>query len=176
MMRKLHFLYDYECRLFNKVNRYFHKKWLNLFFRRITHIGGATVLITTLLLLMFILNGQSRMTAVSSAVALAISHLPVHIVKKMYPRKRPYMILANAHYPSNPLQDHSFPSGHTTAIFSVVIPFVLYIPILAFVLLPLAFIVGLSRIYLGLHYPSDVIAGGILGASLGSLCFLVLHV
>jgi undecaprenyl-diphosphatase len=72
------------------------------------------------------------------------------------------------------LKDHSFPSGHTTAVFSVIVPFLLQTPSLAAVLIPLGLSVGISRIYLGLHYPSDVIAGGILGGSFGSLCFYFL--
>ena len=74
--------------------------------------------------------------------------------------------------PLNPLKDHSFPSGHTTAIFSVIIPFVLFVPALSFILIPLGLCMGLSRIYLGLHYPSDVIAGGLLGSCVGVFCFL----
>ena len=63
----------------------------------------------------------------------------------------------------NPLTDHSFPSGHTTAVFSVTVPFMTMEPILLATLLPVALIVGFSRIYLGLHYPSDVLAGATIG-------------
>jgi len=170
-MRRLHALYALECRLFNGINRYFNRKLPNFLLRNITHVGGASFLIATVIILMIVLPGQSKIVAISSALALTVSHIPVHLVKKTYPRKRPYMVLKDAQYPFNPLQDHSFPSGHTTAIFSVVIPFILYAPILACLLLPLAFLVGMSRIYLGLHYPSDVIAGGILGSLCGSLCY-----
>ena len=116
------------------------------------------------------------MTAFASALALSLSHLPVHFVKKLFPRKRPYLTLEKTKFPANPLQDHSFPSGHTTAFFSVVIPYVLLIPNLAIVLIPLGICVGISRIYLGLHYPSDVIAGGILGSLVGFLCFYLVAV
>ncbi|PJH69213.1 phosphatase PAP2 family protein, partial [Salmonella enterica subsp. enterica serovar Typhimurium] len=67
----------------------------------------------------------------------------------------------------NPLQDHSFPSGHTTAIFSVIIPFILLDWMLMFLLLPIGIIVGVSRIYLGLHFPSDVLGGSLLGSFAG---------
>jgi undecaprenyl-diphosphatase len=176
MMRLLHTCYDFECRLFQEVNRHFDNKILNLFFRTITHIGGATFTIASVLLLMILSSNQTRITAIASALALALSHLPVHLAKKLYPRKRPYMILEKAKVPSNPLQDHSFPSGHTTAIFSVIIPFVIYAPSLSFILIPLGICVGISRIYLGLHYPSDVIAGIILGSFVGTVCFYLLGI
>jgi undecaprenyl-diphosphatase len=173
-MKILIAFYDYDCRLFQGINRHFDKKILNLFFRNITHVGGARFTIITVLLLLIFTTDQTRMTALSSALALTLSHLPVHFIKKMYPRKRPYVILENTKFPSNPLQDHSFPSGHTTAIFSVIVPFVLLVPTLFFVLFPLAFIIGVSRIYLGLHYPTDIMAGGILGFTCGVISFYLL--
>ena len=174
MMRLLLTFYDFECRLFQKVNRYFDKKLLNFFFRNITHLGGAIFTISTVLILMILSSGDTRKVAISSALSLSLSHIPVQIVKKMFPRKRPYLILEKTNFHENPLQDHSFPSGHTTAIFSVIIPFIIFIPALAFSLIPLGVFVGLSRIYLGLHYPSDVLVGAILGSCMGSLCYYVL--
>ncbi|PWW17164.1 undecaprenyl-diphosphatase [Cytobacillus oceanisediminis] len=174
MMKKLLVFYEADCRLFKAVNRHFDKKCLNLFFRTITHIGGARFTIAAVLALMLFSSDKLRLTALSSALALSFSHLPVHFIKKTYPRQRPYIILENIHFPVNPLQDHSFPSGHTTAVFSVFVPFVLLIPALSFALIPLATLVGLSRVYLGLHYPSDVLAGGILGTASGILSYLFL--
>ena len=81
---------------------------------------------------MVLSSGDTRKVAISSALSLSLSHIPVQIVKKMFPRKRPYLILEKTNFHENPLQDHSFPSGHTTAIFSVIIPFIIFIPIIAF--------------------------------------------
>ncbi|WP_142384083.1 phosphatase PAP2 family protein [Neobacillus cucumis] len=174
MMRIIDAFYGLECRVFQKVNRHYDKKFLNLFFRIITQFGGADITIAVSFLLIVILSGEPKLTAISSGLALSASHIPVHIIKQLFPRKRPYLILESTKFPANPLQDHSFPSGHTTAIFSIVTPYILYIPQLAIILIPLGIGVGISRIYLGLHYPSDILAGGILGSLTGVICFCLL--
>jgi undecaprenyl-diphosphatase len=171
MMRKIQTLYQFECKVFQQINSHFDKRIMNLFFRTITQVGSALFISATTLLLIIFTTNQTRLTAISSAAALALSHIPVQLVKKLLQRKRPYLQLETTKILPNPLKDHSFPSGHTTAVFSVIIPFLVQIPSLAAILIPLGLSVGISRIYLGLHYPSDVIAGVILGAFFGSLCF-----
>ncbi|TYR82071.1 phosphatase PAP2 family protein [Priestia megaterium] len=156
-------VYDLECHLFKCVNQHFDRKGLNAFFRTITHAGGATFTISMALLFMFVMKDSTKLIAYASAFSLAVSHIPVAIAKKLYPRKRPYLQLEHTKVLQNPLKDHSFPSGHTTAIFSFLTPFMIAYPLLMTVLLPLAVTVGLSRIYLGLHYPTDVLVGMLLG-------------
>jgi undecaprenyl-diphosphatase len=174
MMRKIQSLYQFECRVFQEINSHFDKRIMNLFFRTITQIGGALFISVTTLLVIFLTSNQMRLTAISSAAALALSHIPVQLVKKLFRRKRPYLQIETTKILPNPLKDHSFPSGHTTAVFSVIVPFLIQIPSLTAILLPIGLCVAISRIYLGLHYPSDVLAGGILGACFGGLCFYFL--
>ena len=115
MSRLLLTCYHFECRLFQKVNQHFDKKMLNIFFRTITHLGGAVLTIAAAILLMLFSPDEAKMVSFASALSLAVSHLPVQITKKLFPRKRPYLTLDQTRYPVNPLKDHSFPSGHTTA-------------------------------------------------------------
>ncbi|HNW79764.1 MAG TPA: phosphatase PAP2 family protein, partial [Candidatus Competibacteraceae bacterium] len=68
-----------------------------------------------------------------------------------------------------PLDEYSFPSGHTLHAVSFSIIAVYYYPVLAWLVLPFTVLVALSRLVLGLHYPSDVLAGILLGAALASL-------
>ena len=174
MTRLIQVFQGFDCQLFQKVNRHFEKKLLNLFFRIVTNFGGADVTIAVSVLLLFLTSGYLHLVAISSALALSASHIPVQVAKQLFPRKRPYLMIKDTKFPANPLKDHSFPSGHTTAIFAVVTPYVLLMPSLGLYLIPIALCVGLSRIYLGLHYPSDVIAGGILGMVSGILSFILL--
>lgn len=68
-----------------------------------------------------------------------------------------------------PLDEYSFPSGHTLHAVSFTLIAVYHYPALGWLLLPFAALVALSRIVLGLHYPSDVLAGAVLGAGLALL-------
>lgn len=172
MAKLTEYFYTIERQSFQYINQYFYKKRLNTFFRVCTNAGGAVCTISLLLLLLLFTSGSIQYAAIASAIALTISHIPVAFVKKIFPRKRPYLVLDHSYVMKNPLQDHSFPSGHTTAIFSVIIPFILLDWMLMFLLLPIGIIVGVSRIYLGLHFPSDVLGGSLLGSFAGLISFL----
>lgn len=166
-------LLQWEHGVFKFINGRLHNRFLNFWLYYLTHLGGATFTISCSLLLWFVAPAPWGNVAFKSLVALAVSHIPVAIAKKLYPRVRPYIKLPGTNTFRNPLTDHSFPSGHTTAIFSVTVPFMAQAPILMVLLLPVAILVGVSRIYLGLHYPSDVLAGATLGSSaaLGTVAF-----
>lgn len=158
-------LYEKECTFFRIINGRWHRSSMDRFFYMWTHLGGATVTISTVILLMLLLPAQLKSWGIVCMVSLIISHIPVSVSKKMYPRKRPYLSLPDTKIGDNPLKDHSFPSGHTTAIFSITTPLILLNPFIGMFLLLTALLVAISRMYLGLHYPSDVLAGMILGIS-----------
>jgi len=162
-------LYLWECELFRFINGQFERKKWNSFFHFCTHLGSASFTIAVTLGFLCLSLFSSSNIGFEMATALFLSHLPVATIKKIYPRKRPYLVLPESKVMENPLHDHSFPSGHTTAIFSIVTPLILYLPILAIILVPLAIFVGTSRVFLGLHYPSDVLAGACLGSATGLL-------
>lgn len=162
MSRVVTWLQYRELAVFRFINSR-QRVWLDWWLNRITHLGGATAtLLFTLGAAIFAAHPWNEV-AMQSFVALALSHLPVAVIKRKYPRLRPYLVLPHTNICGKPLTDHSFPSGHTTAIFSVTVPFMAAAPLLAFLLIPLAGIVALSRMYLGLHYPSDCAAGAFLG-------------
>lgn len=90
-------------------------------------------------------------------------------------RPRPCAQYAHIQPRVAPLDEYSFPSGHTLHAVSFTILATYECPPLVWLLLPFALLVALSRVILGLHYPSDVLAGALLGASLASLALLTLQ-
>ncbi|WP_309119111.1 phosphatase PAP2 family protein [Paenibacillus sp.] len=163
MTRIVTWLKTHDQRMFFLVNRRFNHALLGMLLSRITHLGGARATILATLGIWWLAPKPVSTVGLQAFIALALSHIPVAVVKKLYPRLRPYLALPDAIACKNPLKDHSFPSGHTTAIFSVIAPFVIAFNWIGFILIPFAMIVGMSRMYLGLHYPSDVAAGCVIG-------------
>ncbi|MFC4776866.1 phosphatase PAP2 family protein [Paenibacillus sp. GCM10023252] len=149
------------------VHRRTHK-WLGRWLSTITHMGGATFTLATALLAALLAPAPWHTTGWQCVAAVAISHIPVAIVKRKFKRLRPYQAFPEVNTCLRPLQDSSFPSGHTTAIFAWLTPILLTDGLWYAVVVPAAVIagvsVGWSRMYLGLHYPSDVAAGAVLGS------------
>jgi len=160
--RLLHFIYTtIRCRILNWIMPY------------ITYLGGAKFIIGTSLLIFTIVD---RRLGSEVIVALATSNLVVQIIKRIANRPRPYISLQNIKEFKIPFEPHSFPSGHTTAIFSLVVTLNFYLPACGLILILLATLVGISRVYLGVHYPSDVLMGGLLGSCFAYLIHINLFI
>ena len=84
-------------------------------------------------------------------------------VKDRLVRERPYIGQRGIECLTAPLDRYSFPSGHTLHAVLFTIILLAHLPALTAALLPLVFLIALSRVVLGLHYPTDVIAGAAIG-------------
>lgn len=156
-------LREYDDRLFCWCNQSISHPLLDRLLKALTHLGSAAFTVPFAISVILFTNGIWQRAGWLSLSALIISHMLAVLIKRRFQRVRPYDVLAQAKMSILPLKDYSFPSGHTTAAFSTFIPFLFVAPSLTQVLLPLACMVGLSRIYLGVHYPSDVLAGAMVG-------------
>ncbi|MEI7811516.1 MAG: phosphatase PAP2 family protein [Ignavibacteria bacterium] len=124
-----------------------------------------------LLCLCFIKGGKSGKIAVVGAVILIIfsDQLSSHFIKNWVARIRPCNVLPNTRVLDGYSGSYSFPSSHAVNNFAEFMFFSILYPRLRKILFTIAFLVSFSRIYVGRHYPSDVIGGAVLGCAVGYL-------
>jgi undecaprenyl-diphosphatase len=135
---------------------------LNRAMRLITRFGDPASVIGFSLGLILAGSPRVRQTGFVAAFALAFSHLLVQILKRSISRPRPRLPVGVASLINAP-DRFSFPSGHAAAALSVTLA---VMPLMGFpagtLLVGGGMLVGISRCYLGVHYPGDVIAGWLL--------------
>jgi len=147
--------------------------WVDRSFRLVTYAGGATL--TASLPVLLLPWRSSRTFGATLLLANAASHACVQLLKRTVVRRRPHLS------PGGPLalgaipDAFSFPSGHAAAAMAVALPCLVVGGAIGLPALLLAFVVGASRVYLRVHYPSDVVAGQVLGAAGAVLAVLIMY-
>jgi undecaprenyl-diphosphatase len=138
-------------------------RWLDRGFRALTHLGGASF--TLGLGAALLVPAATRRLGVVLLLANTISHLAVQLVKRSVLRARPGLA-DDGPVPLADIPDaYSFPSGHSAAAMAVALPVAILAGPLGLVAVGVAVIVGASRVYLRVHYVTDVVVGQVLGAA-----------
>lgn len=136
-------------------------------FRIASRLGDGLIWYALMLALPFLYGAAGARVALVMALTGIASVLLYKWLKNVVVRERPFITHAGLSLGTAPLDRYSFPSGHTLHAVCFTWQAIAAFPQLAWVLVPLAALIAASRVVLGLHYPTDVLAGAVIGALLG---------
>jgi undecaprenyl-diphosphatase len=151
-----------------RANQWAWRLWLRNYFVLVSRLGDRWA--WYLLIAGVAVSGHPyALQAALHLSAVALVSLLLYTSMKRYTRRpRPYVKHPHIVAWTAPLDEFSFPSGHTLHAISMSCIAMHYFPWLGIILVPLSISIALSRIVLGVHYPSDVIAAGLIGLSMAS--------
>ena len=125
---------------------------------------------------LYIFGGKKgRRGAILMVAAIFLGTLIEIGLGQLYYRPRPYLVLNDLNLFTGLSNDSSYPSGHTVRAFAGALALSYNYRRLSYVMIPFAIAAGLSRIYLGVHYPSDIIGGALLGLGVFLITALILR-
>jgi undecaprenyl-diphosphatase len=143
-------------------------------FAAISKLGDGVFWYGLIVLLPVVYGEAALYPAVRMAIVGVVGVGLYKYLKSRLVRERPYISLAGITPGTRALDRYSFPSGHTLHAVSFTTLAITSFPQLAWLLVPFAALIAASRVVLGLHYPSDVAAGAIIGAALAVLSMLLM--
>lgn len=162
-------LYSIDLSVFYFINHKLANPVFDKFFVFITDVNHWYIAYIILLCICYIKGGRiGKIAALASLLLVAFSdQLSSFFIKHWVARIRPCNALSDARALIDCSGSYSFPSSHAVNNFAVFAFFSSIYPKLKWVLFVTAFLVSFSRIYVGRHYPSDVLGGAVIGASIG---------
>lgn len=140
-----------------------------LVFRLASRLGDGIIWYLLIVLLPVLYGAAALRPAIVMALTGVLGLTIYTLLKRVFVRERPFITHAAIDVKGAPLDRYSFPSGHTLHAVSFAWQATAHFPELGWVLVPLATLIAGSRVVLGLHYPSDVLAGAAIGVALAEL-------
>ena len=160
-------LKETDHRLIKMFNCRLRCSLLDIIMPIITHLGsagGTIAIVIATALTGFILNDSITTKAgMEAALSLLLCSAVIQVLKKKVNRPRPQFLVEGLKAFDVPICPYSFPSGHTGAALAVSLTIFSYLPAFGAGLIALSMLIGFSRVYLGVHFVSDVLAGGLIG-------------
>ena len=158
------FLINLDGNILLWIQEYIRQDWMEGFWKGITMLGDSGWFWIALSLLLMVPR-QTRWIGITSLAAIVIGALITNVtLKNLVARIRPYEVVEGLVLLIEKQGDYSFPSGHTCASFAAagvywrMLPKKFSIPLLI-----LAAMIAFSRLYVGVHYPTDILAGLLIG-------------
>lgn len=164
---------EFDSTLCVRINKTSRNLWVRRFFRLVSRLGDGVFWYAILLGLM-LSEGSAGLLPCLHIIATGLcATLLYKWLKGRTLRPRPYEVHQDIALTGIPLDRFSFPSGHTLNAVALGTMILAYYPALLWLVLPFIVLVALSRVILGLHYPSDVAAGAAIGALTSGLMLLL---
>lgn len=157
-----------EARLCLPCNHLGRIPTARLYFRAVSRLGDGAVWYALLAALPAAYGAAAIASTVQMAVTALLGVVLYKLLKRVLLRERPFASQPGVEAISAPLDRYSFPSGHTLHATCFLVLLAHHYPPVALLLLPFGLSVAASRVILGLHYPTDVLAGALLGWGLAS--------
>jgi undecaprenyl-diphosphatase len=157
-----------EYQLCRHLNRGAARPSVRVLFRAASRLGDGVVWYTLIGVLPLLHGAAGARLSLTMAITGLVGLLLYKGLKGTLVRERPFIRHPGITLAMAPLDRYSFPSGHTLHAVSFTWLAVAHYPDLGWVLIPLASLIAASRVVLGLHYPTDVLAGGAIGAALAA--------
>jgi undecaprenyl-diphosphatase len=158
-----------ERRLCLAMNRWGARQALRRFFGVISRLGDGVFWYSLMGVLATFGGTRGIVAALHMALTGIVAATMYKGLKRWTRRPRPFRTHDAIVPYVAPLDEFSFPSGHTLHAVSFTLIALAWFPLLAPLLVPFTVLVALSRIVLGLHYPSDVLAATVIGLALGGV-------
>lgn len=156
-----------------RVQHSLRLSWVVRLFAAVSRLGDG-IFWYGLMAGLLLLQGTAAAPTVGRMLLAGLAGLLLYKwLKAKTTRPRPWARHALIQLRAAPLDEYSFPSGHTlhAVAFSLIVA--AHTPTLGWLVLPFALLVAISRVVLGLHYPSDVLVGAMIGAGLAWLALQV---
>ena len=164
-----------DYRIYHPINQFvFHHTWLGRGLAVAETRAVPVVAIATFAVWLLARPGASRkwkLACASALVSAAVALLINQVIGHVWHRARPFAAHPNADVWGNRSHDPSFPSDHASAEFGIAFAVFLFDRVAGAIFLAAAIFIGVGRIFIGAHYPADVIAGSFVG--LGSALLVV---
>lgn len=161
----LQYLDEFEFSVCLWLNRQIDHRSVRRFFTVISRLGDGVAWLMLGLAVVAADAGELP-NVLKIGVTAGIGALLYRLLKQKLVRERPFVRHAAIACGTPPLDRYSFPSGHTLHAVSFTLMFAAIMPVSMLLSVPFAAMVAVSRVVLGLHYPTDVLAGAVLGAAL----------
>jgi undecaprenyl-diphosphatase len=156
-----------------RCNRASHRPWARVVLQAASRLGDGVFWYALMGVLLSVHGRGALVPVLQMFVTWAIGVTLYKWLKKKVSRPRPHKIFQEITLSTAPLDQFSFPSGHTLHAVGFTTVALAHYPELAWLLVPFSMLVAASRPVLGLHYPSDVLAGAVLGAGVAASVLLL---